>query len=220
MNDLTVIQASQGLCRNAETLASHSPTFNVDGLLCSYLESQGIAEKGVVIGYDGRHNSKDFAVRVRCASDFSPESIPAWHVAGVDCSRLHPPRRARVHVRRDDAHSLCSVRRQAVWCGLASARRVHQSVCRPIAVVHGRAGCAAGVMVTASHNPKQDNGYKARCRFTENVHCAMRIRASGWRLCRVQVYWSNGSQIIPPHDVGISSHIAAHQAMLARTASR
>ncbi len=76
MNDLTVIQASQGLCRNAETQASHSPTFNVDGLLCSYLESQGIAEKGVVIGYDGRHNSKDFAVRVRCASDFSPESIP------------------------------------------------------------------------------------------------------------------------------------------------
>ncbi|EME42077.1 hypothetical protein DOTSEDRAFT_72995 [Dothistroma septosporum NZE10] len=40
---------------------------------------------------------------------------------------------------------------------------------------------AAGVMVTASHNPKNDNGYK--------------------------VYWSNGSQIIPPHDGGIASSI-------------
>ena len=40
----------------------------------------------------------------------------------------------------------------------------------------------AGVMVTASHNPKKDNGYKE--------------------------YWSNGSQIIPPHDVGIAASIA------------
>ncbi|KAK5117202.1 hypothetical protein LTR85_008970 [Meristemomyces frigidus] len=49
----------------------------------------------------------------------------------------------------------------------------------PFAVSRYKA--AAGVMVTASHNPKADNGYK--------------------------VYFSNGCQIIPPHDSGIARAI-------------
>ncbi|HEY0882604.1 MAG TPA: phospho-sugar mutase, partial [Archangium sp.] len=44
-------------------------------------------------------------------------------------------------------------------------------------------GAAAAVMVTASHNPPEYNGYK--------------------------VYWGNGAQIVPPHDTGIAKAIDA-----------
>ncbi|XP_055712010.1 phosphopentomutase [Phlebotomus papatasi] len=49
----------------------------------------------------------------------------------------------------------------------------------PFAVLEKK--CLAGVMVTASHNPKNDNGYK--------------------------VYWTNSAQIISPHDKGIQESI-------------
>lgn len=45
--------------------------------------------------------------------------------------------------------------------------------------------CHTGVVVTASHNPKQYNGYKA--------------------------YWADGAQITPPHDEGIIKEVLAVQ---------
>lgn len=42
-------------------------------------------------------------------------------------------------------------------------------------------GCKSGVIITASHNPKEYNGYKA--------------------------YWDDGSQLVPPHDLGVIEEV-------------
>ncbi len=44
-------------------------------------------------------------------------------------------------------------------------------------------GCTAGIVVTASHNPPEYNGYK--------------------------VYWADGAQVTPPHDVDIITEVKA-----------
>ncbi len=44
-------------------------------------------------------------------------------------------------------------------------------------------GCHSGVVVTASHNPKEYNGYK--------------------------VYWNDGAQVVPPHDKNIINEVSA-----------
>lgn len=118
MNSLTVIQASQGL---ADYVIQRDPNAR---------------NMGIVIGFDGRHNSLKFAKLSALA--FTQEGIKVW---------LMP-------------------------------RMVHTPLV-PFAVL--KLGAVAGVMVTASHNPKLDNGYK--------------------------VYWTNGCQIIPPHDTGIAESI-------------
>ena len=92
----------------------------------------------VLIGYDARHKSADFA--------------------------------------RDTAEVMAA----AGLRPLLSDRAVPTPVVA-FGVVH--LGCAAGVQVTASHNPAADNGYK--------------------------VYLGDGSQIIPPTDAEIAALIAA-----------
>uniref|UniRef100_A0A182F501 Phosphoglucomutase n=1 Tax=Anopheles albimanus TaxID=7167 RepID=A0A182F501_ANOAL len=120
MNDLVVIQSAQGL---AKYLLKCYPTAEE-------------RSRGIVLGYDGRYNSKRFAELSACV--FLNENIPVW---------LYSRTVATPFV--------------------------------PFAVLELK--CLAGIMVTASHNPKEDNGYK--------------------------VYWTNSAQIIPPHDKNIQTAI-------------
>ncbi|CAH0581574.1 unnamed protein product [Chrysodeixis includens] len=123
MNDVVVLQTAQGLCSYLKKVCNHSQMQN-----------------GVVIGFDGRYNSKRFADLT--AKVFLSSSIP-------------------VHM--------------------------FTEVCATPLVSFGTIlyNAVAGVMVTASHNPKEDNGYK--------------------------VYWRNGCQIISPHDDNVLDEI--HQCL-------
>ncbi|MDB4946766.1 MAG: Phosphomannomutase [Labilithrix sp.] len=108
-----------------------------DGLARYLLETTKDAKsRGVVIGFDGRRMSREFAEDTACV--LAGAGIKAQLFADVVPTPL-----------------------------LAYA------------VTH--LGCAAGVMITASHNPPEYNGYKA--------------------------YWGNGAQIIPPIDTGIAHAI-------------
>jgi phosphomannomutase len=99
---------------------------------------QGAAERGVVIGYDARKNSRIFA----------EDAAAILAGAGFTVHLAHRPWPTPV----------------TAWALLD---------------LHA----AAAVMVTASHNPPEYNGYK--------------------------VYWENGAQIIAPHDQGIAACAAA-----------
>lgn len=92
--------------------------------------------RGVVIGYDGRPDSKQFA---------------------------------------HDAASILTAQGIKVYL-------THKVAATPIVAFGVRElNAAAAVVVTASHNPPEYNGFK--------------------------VYWENGAQIIPPHDSGIAAKI-------------
>ncbi|XP_002006547.2 phosphoglucomutase-2 [Drosophila mojavensis] len=121
MNELVIIQTSQGLCAYIKE---------------QYPDEAEWAVRGVVIGFDGRYNSQRFAELT--AIVFLSNNFRVYQF-----------------------------------------KRMVGTPFVPYTVM--RMNSLAGVMITASHNPKQENGYK--------------------------VYWSNGAQIIPPHDEGVQNAI-------------
>ncbi|MFW7414388.1 phospho-sugar mutase [Demequina sp. SO4-18] len=131
MNRAVVIRAAAGLAR-----------YLTDAL--AELGIEGPAR--VVIGYDARHGSRQFAV----------DTAAVMTAAGHDALLL--PRTLPTPV-------------------LAYATRALDA--------------DAGVMVTASHNPPQDNGYK--------VYLGGRVVSDD----------GQGAQIVPPYDAEIASRIAA-----------
>lgn len=123
MNHLTVIQTAQGLA----------------AYMRAQFSAEVLAAQGIVLGFDGRHHSQEFA-------QLTAAVMKANHI--------------KVYLYD------CVVPTPYV----------------PFAIRHFK--CVSGVMVTASHNPKWDNGYK--------------------------VYWNNGAQIVSPHDKGIADAILAN----------
>ncbi len=136
MNRAVVIRAAAGLAAYVRTAAEREAG-NGDAA-----GATGAAAPLVVIGYDARHKSYEFAV----------DTAAVMTGAGLRAALLPHPLPTPV---------------------LAYAIRL--------------LGAAAGVMVTASHNPPQDNGYK--------------------------VYLGDGSQIVPPADAEIAAEIDAVAAL-------
>ncbi|KAI3645148.1 hypothetical protein MP228_011312 [Amoeboaphelidium protococcarum] len=138
MNELTVIQASQGLAMYLLESTAAEDSDGGSGGDAQHMLS--VRRQGVVIGFDYRHNSRKFAQLT--AAVFKHASFKVYLF--------------------DDA-----VPTPFVSYGVKQLQ------------------AAAGVMITASHNPAQDNGYK--------------------------VYWSNACQIQSAHSDRIEKIIQEYQ---------
>lgn len=139
MNDVTVLQASQGLVKY---LLKKTPT-------------------SIVIGYDHRFNSQRFAEIL--ASVALTQGVHVYYLGSV--ANLSEE---TMKLTKGDIENDSSTDRGYVHTPLV-----------PFAIDYY--GASGGVMITASHNPANDNGYK--------------------------VYYLNGCQIIPPVDKEIADSI-------------
>lgn len=110
--------------------------------LANYILKKGNASSGVVIGFDSRHHSAEFAREA--AKVFAGNGIKVF---------------------------LLKELRPTPYVSFATRYLKAQ----------------AGIMITASHNPKEYNGYK--------------------------VFWQDGGQVVPPHDTGIIAEVDAVSAI-------
>ncbi|MBW4029923.1 MAG: phospho-sugar mutase [Acidobacteria bacterium] len=114
----------------------------------------------------------------RCTVRRATQGVVAWlRAIGVDTA-------AGVVVGRDARHGSASFNDEVVAVLLGAGVGVHEMP-RPLptpltAYAVTALGAAAGIMITASHNPPADNGYK--------------------------LYGPDGSQIVPPHDAMVERY--------------
>lgn len=143
MNDVTILQASQGLVKH---LMKKNPS-NKD--------------LSIVVGYDHRYHSQRFAEIT--ASVALSQGLRVYYLGSIDNLS-------------DESINLSETN---ITKSQESDRGYVHTPLVPFAIDYFNA--SAGVMVTASHNPALDNGYK--------------------------VYYGNGCQIIPPNDTDIARSI-------------
>ncbi|KAF2227806.1 phosphoglucomutase-2 [Elsinoe ampelina] len=125
--------------------------------------------------------------RMNCLTVLQASQGLAAYLLSSSTSQAGPSGQLSIVVGHDARHNSARFARLAAGAFVAKGLKVFwlgqcHTPLVPYAV--GRQGAGAGVMVTASHNPKDDNGYK--------------------------VYWGNGCQIIPPVDRGIAESIDAN----------
>lgn len=145
MNDVTVLQAAQGLVQYIVDIS--------DDKECS-----------IVVGYDHRFNSQRYAELT--ANVAISKNVKVYYLGSISNLSDESLKSSKVNFKSKNE----------------SNRKYIHTPMVPFAVDYYKA--SAGVMVTSSHNPSSDNGYK--------------------------VYYSNGCQIIPPHDRGISNLIESN----------
>ena len=133
-------------------------------------------------------NRMNRAVVIRAAAGLAAYLTESLTAAGHTAS-------ARVVIGRDARHGSDDF---AVDTAAVMTAAGHEALLLPpalptpvLAFAVRALGADAGVMVTASHNPPQDNGYK--------VYLGGRVVTDA----------GQGAQIVPPYDALIASHIAA-----------
>ena len=103
--------------------------------------------------------------------------ITPWKEDGVPSVAIsHDPRRMSPEFTDEAARVLAA---NGIRAYVVDALRPTPELSFMMRMLH----CVAGVMITASHNPPEYNGYKA--------------------------YWTDGAQVTPPHDAGIIGEVNA-----------
>jgi phosphomannomutase len=163
MNDLTIVQATQGVAKFALNNYDTSP-------------AQPTAKPRAIIGYDHRAISEEYSASSVGSYQLSSRQFALYATvvlqeAGFDVLLLQHP--ALTIGDQSDVPVFSPTPLVAFGVNYLNTQHQQQST--------GAGPCLVGLMITASHNPKQDNGYK--------------------------LYWRDGCQIRPPVDDQIASQI-------------